>query len=806
MKKIHLLCNAHLDPVWLWGREEGIAEAISTFRVAADFCERYDSFVFNHNESVLYEWVEEHEPALFERIQRLVAAGKWKIMGGWYLQPDCLMPSAEGFLRQIETGNRYFIEKFGVKPTTAINFDSFGHTRGLVQILAKSGYDSYLFMRPNGIIPEHDFIWKGFDGSEILGHCIRGGYNTNRGTAKRRLERVIAEPHGDCQLMLWGIGNHGGGPSEVDLNAINACIQEHPDTEILHSSAEQYIADVDRAALKTEERSMTHMFVGCYTSMNRIKRTYRALENELITGEKLLAAAGLDADLLTEAQKALLFSQFHDILPGTMIKKGEDQILTLLGYGRELVSRASTKAFIKLCAGQPKAENGELPVMVFNPHPYPVTQDIEVEFQLADQNWTDNQVTLVRVRDEQGNELPAQNEKESSSVNLDWRKRVAFTATLQPMCINRFNCELHVEEAPKRPILPCPQNDTHFIFDNGKMQVLINKKTGLIDRYRVAGIDYLKEGSAQIRVFRDHEDPWKMDNSIYDQQIGSFEAVSAAEANQFRGYPEADHENLLVIENGAVRCKLQAVWKNRNSYAVITYTLPKDGCYIDISLKLLANDVNTMYKLSFNTALENAAFLGQTAYGREELRSDGKEAPFQKWCALESNDVCFGVLNRGSYGGSAEDGMLNISMLRTPVYSAHPIPNRPLTDSDRNHDHIDMGEHDLEYRLTADGSHLDKEAETFNQPVYAFSFFPSGDGQKADTTVSLSNESILLSSYRKQGEKKLLRLFNTADQPQKASLTAEGQVFELEFTPYEAKAFALENSKLTPCALSFIEK
>ena len=88
MKELHMICNAHLDPVWLWQRPEGIAEAISTFRVAADFCEEFEGFVFNHNESVLYEWVEENEPELFARIQRLVKEGKWRIMGGWYLQPD----------------------------------------------------------------------------------------------------------------------------------------------------------------------------------------------------------------------------------------------------------------------------------------------------------------------------------------------------------------------------------------------------------------------------------------------------------------------------------------------------------------------------------------------------------------------------------------------------------------------------------------------------------------------------------------------------------------------------------------------
>lgn len=76
MKTIHLVCNAHLDPIWLWEKDEGIAEAISTFRTAADFCDEYDGFVFNHNEAVLYEWVEEHDPTLFSRIQQLVRDGK----------------------------------------------------------------------------------------------------------------------------------------------------------------------------------------------------------------------------------------------------------------------------------------------------------------------------------------------------------------------------------------------------------------------------------------------------------------------------------------------------------------------------------------------------------------------------------------------------------------------------------------------------------------------------------------------------------------------------------------------------------
>jgi len=121
MRTIHLICNAHLDPVWLWEWEEGAAEALSTFRVAAEFCENEGGFVFNHNEVILYQWVQEYEPALFKRIQKLVKEGKWHIMGGWYLQPDCNMPCGESFVRQILLGREYFKEHFNVRPETAIN-------------------------------------------------------------------------------------------------------------------------------------------------------------------------------------------------------------------------------------------------------------------------------------------------------------------------------------------------------------------------------------------------------------------------------------------------------------------------------------------------------------------------------------------------------------------------------------------------------------------------------------------------------------------------------------------------------------
>ncbi len=802
MKELHLLCNAHLDPVWLWRRPEGIAEAISTFRVAAEFCEEYEGFIFNHNESVLYEWVEENEPELFEKIKRLVKEGKWHIMGGWYLQPDCNMPSGESFIRQIETGNSYFMEKFGVKPTTAINFDPFGHTRGLVQILKKCGYDSYVFMRPYSPDWEHDFIWQGFDGSEIIGHKTNGGYCTHRGKIVEYLDRALEWEYGDgINLMLWGVGNHGGGPSRIDLDEIKKYKEEHKDFELIHSCCENYISKVDTSKLNTVKESLVNCMVGCYTSMVRIKQGNRQLENNLAMAEKMLCLSGADYDKseLEKAEKALLFCQFHDVLPGTMIKGGEDDSLRLQSYGAEIVDKYKVKSFLRLCEGQKKAEDGEIPVLVFNPNPYPVTEIIEVEFQLADQNRNINETTVIKVRDEKGNYLPSQNEKEASSINMDWRKKISFTATLKPMSMNRFDCELHIENIPQRVIAPCEQNDTHFVFDNGSFSMNISKKTGLIDSFKQNGVEYLKENSGKIRVYRDNEDPWAMTvNGFYDC-IGEMTLLSDEEANRFNGYPDEKISNVRVIENGDVRCKIQAVFKYEDSLGIVTYILPKKGDSFDIKIKMLSNTPNVMYKLCFDTAFSSPIFAGQTAFGNQGLFKDEKEVTYQRWCGLFEHGNGFAVINNGTYGGSATDGRMNISLLRTPVYSAHPIDDRPLTDSDRCHDRIDMGERELEFRVTANVDALDKKAEIFNQQPMALSFFPAGTGEKKVTDITVDNDNVILSRLSNRKGDTVVRLYNSSKEKAVSEISFGKVKNQIEFTPFEVKTFKLTDGKITEC-------
>lgn len=787
MKKIHLLCNAHLDPVWLWRWNEGAAEAISTFRVAADFCEEYDGFIFNHNEALLYEWVEEYEPELFQRIKRLVKEGKWVIMGGWYLQPDCVMTSGESLLEQIYLGNEYFTEKFGVRPVTAINFDPFGHSRGLVQILKKTGYQNYIFMRPGKW--DGNFRWRGFDGSEIIAHRIYGGYNTLKGEAVNKIKRFETEADGDIGLMLWGIGNHGGGPSRIDLENIKDYMSQ-TDTEIVHSSTDKYFSEIDTTDLPVVEESLIPSMIGCYTTMVRIKQANRRLENKLAATQKIMTYATLtkgaeyNNEELNKAKKALAFCQFHDILPGTSIQPAEEDCIRKLSYGEEIADKLYTKAFFKLCEGQKASKQGEIPVMVFNPHPYEIDGEFEIGFMLENQNWNDNEFTTAEVFDSEGNPLPTQNEKPDCTFNLDWIEKVSFRGKLAPAGITRFDVKLTVTEGE---IFRDHNTTSDYIeVENDRMQVKISKKTGLIELYRVDGTTLI-ENSGELLMFNDNEDPWGMTVDGFNDLDGKFALMSDAEANEFVGYSDDKTPNVRIIEDGKVRTKVQAFFRCRDTIATVEYTLPKEGAYVDVDFIIHSNTPDKMIKYRLDTTLRGTP-RGETAFGEQNLYNDGKEDVFHKWCGIRTPEKSLYVINNGTYGGSFTESSISLSLIRTPVHSAHPIRDRQIAPHNRMLSHIDMGERRFSFRITAD-ENIERQAQIFNEAPFLMSFFPSGEGEKADSVIKISNPAVILSSIRKDGDKFTLHLHNSDNKENTATveITSTGEKIDLTFGKYELK-------------------
>ncbi|MCK7483429.1 MAG: hypothetical protein M0C28_45130 [Candidatus Moduliflexus flocculans] len=397
--------------------------------------------------------------ALQEGSASLSGRGKWHVMGGWYVQPDCNMPSGESFVRQVLLGRSYFRKKLGVAPRTAVNLDPFGHTRGLVQILAKSGYTAYLCCRPGNPqcpLPRDEFVWVGYDGSEVLATRASAHYCSVGGKERERLEKWLAEnPAGDPVIHLWGIGNHGGGPSRKDLADLEAMKKERPDLELVHSTPDDYFGELEkqRASLPRREKDLNPWAVGCYTSMRRVKEGHRRLENELYSAEKMAATAWLQGlmpypqEAFGEVMRDLAFVQFHDILPGSAIPAGEEGAVRMIGHGLEILSRIKAKAFFALAAGEPKAAAGEIPVLVFNPHPHPVKALVECEFEPWEPNFEKTRWEPRIYAN--GKSLPAQAEKEDSNLSVEWRKRVVFEAELAPGRLNRFSCRL--EKAKDKP-------------------------------------------------------------------------------------------------------------------------------------------------------------------------------------------------------------------------------------------------------------------------------------------------------------------------------------------------------------------
>ncbi len=841
MKRYHLISNAHLDPVWQWDWEEGAAAALSTFRCAARFCREFEGYIFCHNESLIYRWVEEYEPALFAEIRELVKLGRWHIMGGWHDQPDCNLPSGEGFARQVTEGRRYFAERFGVEPTTAINFDPFGHTRGLVQILAKSGYDSYLFCRPDPghtPLPAETFTWVGYDGSTVMGQRCCEGYGTAMGHAVDAIRGMEGRDlGGDVNLRLWGVGNHGGGPSRADIRAIDAYIAECRERgiEVRHSTPEDFFADVRERGLSLPEHAadLNMWAPGCYTSQVRIKQKYRQTENALFAVEKMvthLVSVGkgdYPERELGEVLYDLLTVQFHDILPGSSVQPAEETALRMLDHALELLSRIKMRGFIALAAGEPEAPEGEIPVLVYNPHPYPVTEDISCEFMLADQNWSGSYFLPVACRD--GEKLPSQCEKEDSNIPLDWRKRVIFRATLAPMSMNRFDCklvELPAKPTPDPTVLGGDDPDV-FLFVTPHMTVELNRKTGLIDCLTAGGVRYLGAGSGVIDVMQDAHDAWGMTFEAWRERIGSFSLLSAEEGSRFSDQAEII-PSFRVIEDGEVRTVIEVVFGYGDSRARVRYKLSKCAPQIDMDVRVVNAEKRKMLKFGLTPGVAHVTPALEVAFGEEPMRREGKECVGHKYMTVRHPDGArLDIYNRGTYGSSFEtdparagdeNGKLYLTLLHSPGYTTHPIGDRRTLPADRHGDYMEQGERDFSFRLIARPAGAEsttaREALAFNEAPMALNLFPSGDGyDPADIPLgrlpfcTLAGDPTVLVTALKatvDGRDFLLRLHNSAPVAATTTVTCPWLLDEpaaLTLGAFAAETYRVRDGRLIPCRM-----
>ena len=287
--------HAHLDLAWIWGPREARIEALDTARAAVELLEQHPAASFVMSQAVVYRWLADDDPALMRRIRSLVEAGRWEPVGGWWVEADLFGASPESIRRQGALGQQVFEELAGVRCTIGFSPDTFGHPDWLPGVLCEAGLTTYVISRPSraesGLPPV--FVWEGRDGARVR---------------VARLEQYAGAPAADPSgLCLYGVGNHGGGPTRAHLAAIDALAAGGAGR---HGTIASWAANLHDDELPVVRGDLVHHARGCYATLLSFKERMRDLERRL-----------LQCNAPIEAWEPLLFWQFHDVLAGSCIEE-----------------------------------------------------------------------------------------------------------------------------------------------------------------------------------------------------------------------------------------------------------------------------------------------------------------------------------------------------------------------------------------------------------------------------------------------------------------------------------------------------
>jgi len=818
-KQVHLVCQAHIDPMWMWRLDEGLLEAVSTFRCACEFIEQFPGFTFTHNESALYEFVERADPALFERIRRHVRAGRWEIAGGWVVQPDVNMPCTESIVRQMLVGKTYFRRAFGVDVKVAYNYDSFGHSGGLPQLLKLGGYELYVHTRPPELPGRVTGVyrWVGVDGTEILAAHPPGSYVSEIGGASEKLRLCLAQARRDDQdvLMLWGTGDHGGGATRADLTALAGRLGGAEGRRARYSTLHAYARRarrLDRDRLPVIGGELKRVACGCYTSLASVKAAHRAAENELIEAEKLISLAclagkaGYPAAELARAWRGLLLVEFHDILPGTCIRDAERDSLEILGAARDAARRIHLDArwaFVR----DDRFADGAFPLYVLNPHSFGARRRVEVEYHFHHRplrRWQ-----KLALRDSRGRRVPCQQLKTDTNSSEMTRYRLTFYADVDATSIRRYTVTRADADERVDPSPP-PRRSGLKVSRRGRVLYLSNRRlrVGLAENGSIRSIydkrlrrEFLRRGGIRPMAFEDRGSVWNVVNCRLPRRGKTFRA--AREAERWR-----------VVESGAVCLRAQARLTCGRSTIDVTVTLGAADRFVDVGLRINFQDRWRMLKLVADTTIACDEVENETIGGAVANEADGTERVYQKWLLARRGPVAVAVSNRGQYGFDMLNGQLRLNVLRTLPYV---LGSGSRYDARRLMPFMGMGEHEAAFRFFVGRSgqlrrEIPAEAYLHNSPVTAFFAFPAHRGRpRADALkmprLASDSPTVILDAFKRSenGRGFVARFRETAGKAQTVVLTLAGRgkvpsksrkkaiwsLKELRFGPYQIRSFLL---------------
>ncbi len=717
-------------------------------------------------------------------------------MGGWYLQPDCNSLSGESFVRQIEVGRRYFKEKFGVTPTVAVNFDSFGHSTGMPQILSKTGHTGYLFCRPmkqEQPFDMREFMWVSPDGSKIKAARAEDDmvYITRYGKAYEDISRK-ASYYKDKEIgvALWGVGNHGGVNSKKDLEDVERMIKETKDYEIIHSTPEAYFNDINPTI--EYMGPVQPKIIGSYTSMNSLKGLNAELERKLFNTEKLLSVSEIttsykpDYKKLEDATKAMLKVEFHDALSGTVCPDAEKSTVELGKGALQTLEDLSIEAYLSIINREKKALPHENPVFLFNFMPYERECICETEILLMDGLLSDTEELYLKAF-EDGKELKVQRIKELGNINYDRKNRMAFKCNLKPLNISRI--DFVVEKRPKtnKPIL-----EGDYIYSNSHMSVRINSKTGLLDRYIVDGVELLNGGAFEPILSVSTENPWGHD------LIRTTSSKTPFVLSKCNHGITRDLKQMKVIEDGELFTIIQSIFESGDNVVILNYKIYKEEKYIDVKATIFHNDKDRAIELKIPASFDGK-FFAQTAYSIEEFPKDNNDKPTQRFVGFRNKDnKALVVYNDSVYCSIADNNDLYLLLLNGAAHAAHLVNGRPLIkEKDRYIPYIEQGKHEFNFRLSYDSMNsLERNSDEFLNIPYGYNYYPHGDGCLIESLVEVSNKDIALKAFYKEDNHYILRFINNSSVSANTSVRVKDLSINLNFSKYEVKTIIYDLESL----------
>lgn len=691
-QKNYLIGNAHLDPVWQWRVSEGLSLIRSTFRSALDRMNENKNYKFTSACAGYYHWIKMIDPDMFEEIKQRVKEGRWGIVGGMWVQPDCNIPSGEAFCRHFLYSQKFLKENFGKITNIGYNVDSFGHSAVLPQLFKKSGIDNYVYMRPtreteNMNLPEENLHkWVSPDGSEITAFRILELYN---GDLSQERVNLYLEKKQD-QMIFYGIGNHGGGPSKEHLKQAEELVKKD---NFVYATPDEYFEDIKGTEMPTIIGDLKHHASGCYSANSKVKFENRRSECELISAETFdtLAALIVGGDFhngeFEKAWQRVMFNQFHDVIAGCCIKDAYIDAYNAYGYAREKAHELENFALQRI-AGKIKttdfldADFSEMrdrlwyrdgegsPMVVFNPHPFNVKTYVSF-----------GAYSVTKVLNHNGDNVPFQMVRASYTDGNNFKKCM-FEVELPAMGYRVYYVYKKTENSVETEI----QTDlkaTENTLENSLVKIAFDKESGAVTSYvlKKENCEFAKGQLGRAIVCDDSKrDTWSHLINKLNDDIGAF----------------GDGE-LSLIENGPIRATIKSVTKYGNSVLKKYYSLYKNDARLHIRCVLDVDEEYKLIKLSFPVNVNSPKVTYSMPYGFIQKEANGEEDVAHEWVDMVDSDNGYGLglINDGRYSHCAIDNDLRVIVARSCAYLDHYGQNV----RDEEMEFIDKGESEFNFIL-----------------------------------------------------------------------------------------------------------